>query len=529
MLARWRSAQTAPAAGAGAPLGVDRGEDVVKQRVDVAQREELVDLRLDLVAGGAAQRQIERDQTGRGLLILLGLGLSCFGSGSQLNLNGLLARRGELCWRRRDRGRVGAGHRRNAAVLLMQIGDVALEQGEIGHEAVHPGAQAIDHGAELGIHGLNALQHARGCLAHLGDVLAGFLKRLLTGALSIARGALAKLGGLGLRLAHQLLGGRLGSLNDLLHVRAGVAGDSAGGRAISLATQLVKLISDPRQVRIDTRGVVAATRDGEVALLDGLAVKRHAGKPPKNIGLCTVPLRGRERARSPARPGRELRSCSARARPLPTRMIGPLAAGFALGLALITPIGAQNAYVLRTAVRSSGAALALVLAVVITIDVALIGLGALGAGAILDSRDWLRALLLAGGIALLLPLGIRTLRDGLRGATDYAELLAEDGAQPTRAVLGPVLALSLLNPHVYLDTVAILGSAIAANREEAQPWFTGGAMVASAVWFLGLGLLGRLVLRRYGAPVARAVDLLSGLVMVTVATFFAVELVQLIR
>ncbi len=209
-------------------------------------------------------------------------------------------------------------------------------------------------------------------------------------------------------------------------------------------------------------------------------------------------------------------------------MIGPLAAGFALGLALITPIGAQNAYVLRTAVRSSGTALALVLAIVITIDVALIGLGALGAGAILDERDWLRAILLAGGIALLLPLGIRTLRDGLRGATDYASLLEADSAQATRAVVGPVLALSLLNPHVYLDTVAILGSAIAANSEAAQPWFTGGAMIASAIWFLGLGLLGRLVLRRYGAPVARAVDLLSGVVMLVVATAFAVELIHLL-
>lgn len=210
-------------------------------------------------------------------------------------------------------------------------------------------------------------------------------------------------------------------------------------------------------------------------------------------------------------------------------MTGSFAAGFALGLALITPIGAQNAYVLRTAVRSQAAALALVLAIVITIDVGLIALGALGAGAILDSRDWLRALLLAGGIGLLLPLGIRTLREGLRGAGDYAALLADDGAQPTRAVVAPVLALSLLNPHVYLDTVAILGSAIAANEPAARPWFTGGAMVASAVWFLGLGVLGRVVLRRYGAPVARAVDLLSGTVMIVVATVFAVELTHLLR
>lgn len=202
--------------------------------------------------------------------------------------------------------------------------------------------------------------------------------------------------------------------------------------------------------------------------------------------------------------------------------------GFALGLALITPIGAQNAYVLRTAVRSSRTAIALVLLIVITIDVALIGLGALGAGAFLDGRDWLRVLLLLGGIALLAPLGVRTLREGLRGGADYGELLAGDAAAAPRSVVGPALALSLLNPHVYLDTVAILGSAIAATSASGRLSFTLGAMVASAVWFLFLGVLGSVVLRRFGAPVARAVDVTSGVIMLIVATVFAVEVVRLL-
>jgi L-lysine exporter family protein LysE/ArgO len=208
--------------------------------------------------------------------------------------------------------------------------------------------------------------------------------------------------------------------------------------------------------------------------------------------------------------------------------LGAGASGFALGLALITPIGAQNAYVLRTAVRSSRAAIAVVLALVISIDVALIGLGALGAGAFLDGRDWLRVLLLLGGIALLAPLGIRTLREGLRGGVDYGDLLDADAAASPRAVIGPALALSLLNPHVYLDTVAILGSAIAATAADDRTWFTAGAMVASGVWFLFLGVLGSVVLRRFGAPVARAVDVISGVIMLIVATVFAVEAVRLI-
>lgn len=204
------------------------------------------------------------------------------------------------------------------------------------------------------------------------------------------------------------------------------------------------------------------------------------------------------------------------------------ASGFALGLALITPIGAQNAYVLRTAVRSSGAAIATVIAIVITIDVALIGLGAVGASTFLDGRDWLRVLLLLGGIALLAPLGVRTLREGLQGSADYATQLESGAAAPPRAVIGPALALSLLNPHVYLDTVAILGSAIAATDQDSRLPFTLGAMLASTVWFLFLGVLGRIVLRRYGAPVARAVDLLSGAVMLLVATVFAIEAIRLV-
>ena len=184
--------------------------------------------------------------------------------------------------------------------------------------------------------------------------------------------------------------------------------------------------------------------------------------------------------------------------------------------------------VLRTAVRSSRAAIATVIAIVTLIDVALIAIGALGAGAFLDGRDWLRVLLLIGGIVLLAPLGVRTLREGIRGQVDYADLLAADSATPPRAVVGPVLALSLLNPHVYLDTVAILGSAVAATAAADRASFAVGAMIASAAWFLFLGALGSLVLRRYGAPVARAVDLLSGTIMLIVAAVFAVEAIRLI-
>ncbi len=203
--------------------------------------------------------------------------------------------------------------------------------------------------------------------------------------------------------------------------------------------------------------------------------------------------------------------------------------GFGLGIALIAPIGAQNAYVLRTAVRAPRVTLLAVVAFVITADIALIAVGAAGAGAILDGRDWLRIALYLGGIALLLPLGLRTLREGIRGGAGYDDALA---GGPTATMVGTALAqiaaLTLLNPHVYLDTVAILGSAIASHAEAERASFTGGAMVASFVWFTGLAALGAFVLRRFGSPVARAVDVFGGVVMLLVSILFAVEAIKLL-
>lgn len=209
--------------------------------------------------------------------------------------------------------------------------------------------------------------------------------------------------------------------------------------------------------------------------------------------------------------------------------------GFGLGIALISPIGAQNAYVLRTAVRAPRGVLAALVAMVALIDIALIAAGAAGAGALLDGRDWLRIALYATGIALLAPLGVRTLLAGLRGDGAGAdELLGEPaGDQPSPGrrhgtVLAPAVGLTLLNPHVYLDTVAILGSAVASHAPDERLPFTLGAMTASIVWFSGLALLGALVLRRFGAPAARAIDIFGGLVMLVVAVLFAREAIHLL-
>ena len=212
--------------------------------------------------------------------------------------------------------------------------------------------------------------------------------------------------------------------------------------------------------------------------------------------------------------------------------------GFVLGLGLITPIGAQNAHVLRTAVRAPRRAVLVVVGMVITSDVVLIGLGAAGAGAILDHSDVLRLALYAAGVGLLVPLGVRAIRDGVRGTNSgYDEVLAEEAGPPTahsaalgraaaRAVVVPTLVVSLLNPHVIIDTVAILGGAVSAAEPPDRLSFTLGAMLASAVWFSGLALIGAVVLRRYGSRMARGIGILGGIVMLVVAAVLTREAIH---
>lgn len=163
-------------------------------------------------------------------------------------------------------------------------------------------------------------------------------------------------------------------------------------------------------------------------------------------------------------------------------------AGFLSSLALIVPIGAQNAYVLRLGIRRvHRLPVALLCALS---DALLIGAGIAGLGALLQSNEvWLNATRY-GGAAFLAAYGAQAaLRAWRGGAMDAA------GAAPPAlaSALASCLAFTFLNPHVYLDTVVLLG-ALANQHGPAGRWqFGGGAALASLAWFLllayGAGLL----------------------------------------
>jgi len=161
---------------------------------------------------------------------------------------------------------------------------------------------------------------------------------------------------------------------------------------------------------------------------------------------------------------------------MPTGWLAAYAAGIALGGGLIVAIGAQNAFVLR-----QGLARNFVFAVALTCvvcDVSLIAAGAVGFGSLVARFPAVTQVAAWGGAAFLAFYGATSLRSALHPGVLSAEKPGAHGALATTgAAVGATLAISLLNPHVYLDTVVLIGSI---------------AMTASTVWFFGLAFGARL-------------------------------------
>lgn len=196
--------------------------------------------------------------------------------------------------------------------------------------------------------------------------------------------------------------------------------------------------------------------------------------------------------------------------------------GLGMGASLIMPIGAQNAHVIRTGV--AGRHVVLTVACCILIDVCLIALGMSGFGALIEHSP---ALLLAarwGGAAFLLWYGVRCLASCWRGAAAPGAVGTGQAAPTAARALGIVLAMSLLNPHVYLDTVVLLGAVGGSLAAHHRVSFAVGAMTASLLWFSGLGLLARRCAFVLARPfVWRAVEAFTGATMLVLAALLLVD------
>ncbi len=195
-------------------------------------------------------------------------------------------------------------------------------------------------------------------------------------------------------------------------------------------------------------------------------------------------------------------------------MLLPMVQGFVLGASLIMPIGAQNAYVLSRGIRRQHHLL--VAGLCLFCDLVLIVIGVFGGGRWLGSVPLLQSLLTWGGVAFLLLYGGRSLLTAWRGSS--RSLQAENGPDGRREIILTTLAVTLLNPHVYLDTVMILGSVSTQWPSAALPMFALGAVLASMIWFYGLALLAAHLSPWLARPaIQRLIDGLVGSIMWVIA------------
>jgi len=194
------------------------------------------------------------------------------------------------------------------------------------------------------------------------------------------------------------------------------------------------------------------------------------------------------------------------------------AQGLLMSASLIIAIGAQNTFVLRQGLRREH--VPLVVALCAAMDALLIAAGVSGVAAALGRHRAALDALALGGAAFLVAYGVGALRRALAPPALLAG--AHGAAQPARAVLGQALAITLLNPHVYLDTVLLLGAAGAQHPPQVQPAFVLGGALASAAWFSALGFGARWLAPAFARPQAwRVLDALVAVTMFVLALFLA--------
>lgn len=203
-------------------------------------------------------------------------------------------------------------------------------------------------------------------------------------------------------------------------------------------------------------------------------------------------------------------------------------AGFGLGLSLIVAIGAQNVFVLRQGIRREH--VLAVVAICALSDAVLILAGVAGLGLLISAAPWLVVVARWAGALFLLAYGLLAAHrawtggDGVLEAegtevTDTTNAAGRGTSTLTRTRLAPVvltvLALTWLNPHVYLDTVLMLGS-IATTHGDARWLFAAGAVAASVLWFTALGFGARYLGRWLRTP--RSWRILDGIIAVVMIT-----------
>ena len=193
---------------------------------------------------------------------------------------------------------------------------------------------------------------------------------------------------------------------------------------------------------------------------------------------------------------------------------GSLFFGFTTGLSLIIAIGAQNAFVLRQGIRKEHV---FVTALVCSLsDAMLIAAGASGMGALVERAPWLLMIARIGGFIFLAGYAIFAFSRALK--PEALKVSALPVATSVASIVGTTLALTWLNPHVYIDTVLLLGS-MATSQAAGAPNFAIGAILASFTWFFALAYGARFLAPLFAKPKAwQVLDIAIGFVMLIFAS-----------
>ena len=186
--------------------------------------------------------------------------------------------------------------------------------------------------------------------------------------------------------------------------------------------------------------------------------------------------------------------------------------GFGASLTLIIAIGAQNAYLLRLGVEGRGRTLVTVILICAISDAVLIAAGVAGIGAVIETAPAAIDVVRIFGAIFLISYGVMAAR---RAVNPTGMTIDESPADASmKAIILTTLALTWLNPHVYLDTVMLLGSIANQQGETDRWWWALGAMAASFTWFFLLGYGARLLKPLFARPAAwRVLDALIALIM----------------
>ena len=194
-------------------------------------------------------------------------------------------------------------------------------------------------------------------------------------------------------------------------------------------------------------------------------------------------------------------------------MLSVFLKGMVLGGSLIVAIGLQNAFILRQGIKNRHIFVAAFTASII--DVLLIGSGVFGFGYLIEQHPNLIKYITWGGAAFLFTYGFKSFLSAFKPQNMDDEnakgMLKQDSAKEVMLI---IMGVSLLNPHVYLDTVVLIGGLSASYGHIGKYWFGGGAMTASFIWFFALGYGARLLSPLFKKQRAwQILDILIGITM----------------